>query len=116
MSLMKVDSGYRFFRALRPRAVGSGGASTPAGQRAVQFLPPVGHVARRAVAVEHPQRRVADVGQLVKHPRRDVGGLAGRETSALFAQAHLARAFDDEVDFFLLLVVPRHLAAVRARA
>ena len=32
---------------------------------------------------------------------------------ALLAEAHFARAFDDEVDLFLLLVVPRHLAAVR---
>ena len=43
---------------------------------------------------------------------RDVDGLAGSERHALFAEAHFARAFDDEVDFFLLLVVPRHLAAV----
>ena len=31
---------------------------------------------------------------------------------ALFAEAHFAGAFDDEVDLFLLLVVPGHLAAV----
>ena len=34
------------------------------------------------------------------------------QSCALLAQAHLAFAFDDEVDFFLLLVVPRHLSAV----
>src|SRR5262249_45857967 len=30
----------------------------------------------------------------------------------LLAQAHLARAIDDEVDLLLLLVVPRHLSAI----
>ena len=34
------------------------------------------------------------------------------ERHPLLAEAHFARALDDEVDFFLLLVVPRHLAAV----
>src|SRR5689334_19585271 len=32
---------------------------------------------------------------------------------ALLAETHLAVALDDVVDLFLLLVVPRHLAAMR---
>ncbi len=83
------------------------------GQRAVQFLPPVGHVAGRSVAVKHAQRRVADVGQLVEHAGRDVDGLAGVVSVVRSSPRHIfAGAFDDEVDLFLLLVVPRHLAAV----
>ena len=39
-------------------------------------------------------------------------GLAGVHRDALLAEAHFARAFDDEVDLLLLLVVPGHLAAV----
>ena len=51
---------------------GSGGRfDAGARQRAVQFLPPVRHVAGRAVAVDHAHRRVADVGQLVE----DAGGM-----------------------------------------
>ena len=82
-------------------------------QRAVQFLPPMRDVARRPVAVHHPQRSRADIRELVKDFRWDVNRLACRESCTLLAQAHLAFALDDEVDFFLLLVVPRHLSAVR---
>src|ERR1019366_8669901 len=103
-SLMEVGSGSGFLGALR---VGSG-----ARERAVEFLPPVGHVAGRPVAVEHAQRRVADVGQLVKDPVRNVDGLPGMQHRALLAQAHFSGSFDDEVDLFLLLVVPRHLPPV----
>ena len=82
-------------------------------QRAVEFLPPVGHIAGRTVAVDHAHRSVAGVGQLVEDAWRNVDGLPGLHGDALLAQAHLARALDDEIDLFLLLVVPRHLAAVR---
>ena len=114
MFFVLISSHFRFLRALRVRACGQRRRfDAGARQRAVEFLPPVGHVARRAVAVDHAQRRVAGIGQLMKDLRRDVDGLPGRHVDALFAQAHLARAFDDEVDLLLLLVVPRHLAAVR---
>src|SRR5438874_11931595 len=46
------------------------------GQSAVKLLPPVRHIAGRTVAVDHPQRRLADVGKLMKHARRDVNCLA----------------------------------------
>src|ERR1035441_6008254 len=75
-SLMEVGSGFGFLGALR---VGAGGQrrdiDAGARQRAVEFLAPVGHVAGRPVAVEHAQRRVADVGQLVEDLVRDVDGL-----------------------------------------
>src|ERR1039457_2736915 len=112
-SLMEVGSGSGFLGALR---VGSCGKrrdiDAGARERAVELLTPVGHVAGRPVAVEHAQRRVADVGQLVKYLMRDVDGLPGVQRHALLAQAHFTGAFDDEVDFFLLLVVPRHLPPV----
>src|ERR1035437_1831356 len=104
---------FGFLGALR---AGSGGKrrdiDAGAGERAVEFLAPVGHVAGGSVAVEHAQRGIADVGQLVEDLVRDVDGLPGVEVHAFFAEAHFAGAFDDEVDFFLLLVVPRHLPSV----
>ena len=82
-------------------------------ERAAEFLFPMGHVARRAVAVEHSQGRIADVGELVEDAGRNVNGLSGRDHLPLVAQAHLARAFQNKIHFFLLLIVPRHLSAVR---
>ena len=77
-----------------------------------EFLTPVRHVAAGSVGVDHAQGRVTDVSQLVP-PRRDVNHLPGGKRLAFRAEAHLAGAFDDEVGFFLLLVMPRNLSAVR---
>src|ERR1017187_1322498 len=111
-SLMEVLR-FGLFGTLR---AGSGGErryiDAGLGKRAVKFLAPVGDIAGGSVAVEHAQRGIADIGQLVEDLVRDVDGLPGVERHALFAEAHFAGAFDDEVDFFLLLVVPRHLPAV----
>ncbi len=71
------------------------------------------HVAGRSVTVDHAARRFANIGQLMEHARRNVDGLSGVQNGALLAQAHLRRSFDEEVDLFLLLVVPGHLPAVR---
>src|ERR1035437_6281150 len=117
-SLMAVfGSRCRFlgglFGALRAGSGGEpGNIDAGAGERAVEFLAPVGNVAGGSIAVEHAQRAVADVGQLVEDQVRDVDGLPGVEGHAFFAEAHFAGAFDDEVNFFLLLVVPRHLPPV----
>src|ERR1035437_3280743 len=116
-SLMEVGSRSRFLGGLHGAlGAGSGGESgnlaAGAGKRAVKFLAPVGDIAGGSVAVEHAQRGIADIGQLVEDLVRDVDGLPGVERHALFAEAHFAGAFDDEVDLFLLLVVPRHLPAV----
>ena len=43
----------------------------------------------------------------------NVHSLTGSERHLLIAQAHLALALQNQVDFFLILVVPRHLSAVR---
>ena len=51
----------------------------------------------------------------MKNAARDVDGLARSERLALRSEAHLAGSFNDEVDLFLLLVVPRHLAAFRIK-
>lgn len=48
----------------------------------------------------------------MKNARRNVDGLSRLHGRLFGSQAHLASAFHDEVDFFLLLVVPRHLAAI----
>src|ERR1035438_1190587 len=93
-SLMEVVVGLRLrlYGALR---VGSGrergDIDAGARERAVEFLAPVGHIAGRAVAVEHAQRSVADIGQLVKDLVRDVDGLPRVQGRPFFAQAHLDR-------------------------
>ena len=58
------------------------------------------------------QGRVADVGQLVEDAAGDVDGLSGGQSHALVTEAHLTVAFDDEVDFFLFLIVPGDLSSV----
>src|SRR5271157_3162061 len=112
-SLMEIGSGFRFLGALRASAGGQRrNINAGARERAVEFLAPVGHVAGGPVAVEHAQRRAADVGQLVKYLMRNVDGLPGVQRHALLAEAHFTGALDDEVDLFLLLIVPRHLPPV----
>ena len=71
----------------------------------------MGHIAGRAVAVDHPQRRVAEVRELVEDARWNIDQLPRGHGLPLFPETHLAGAFDDEIDLLLFLVVPRHLAA-----
>src|ERR1017187_4510057 len=72
-SLMEVGSGFGFLGALRVGADGQRrDIHAGPGERTIELLAPVGHVAGGPVAVEHAQRRVADVGQLVEDPVRDV--------------------------------------------
>jgi hypothetical protein len=71
------------------------------------------YISGRTVAVNHSHGRISSVRQLMKNARRNKNGLAGFYGALLVSEAHLARAFDDEIDFFLLLVVPGHLAAAR---
>src|SRR5579871_173496 len=82
-------------------------------ERSIQLLPPMCDVTGGSIAIDHAQRSGADIGELMKDSRRNVYGLASRERGPFVAQAHFALAFQYEVDFFLLLVVPRDLAAVR---
>src|ERR1700722_16685991 len=70
-------------------------------------------IARGTVTIDHPQRRFAGIGQLVKNAGRNVDSFAGADAAALLAEAHFAGAFNDKVDLFLLLVMPRDLSAVR---
>ena len=69
--------------AMRRRAAAAHRAGD--GQRAAQFLFPMGDLARRTVAVEQPQRRVADVGELMEHSRRNIGRLSARNDLPLRA-------------------------------
>src|ERR1017187_8712520 len=100
-SLMEVLR-FGLFGTLR---AGSGGErryiDAGLGKRAVKFLAPVGDIAGGSVAVEHAQRGIADIGQLVEDLVRDVDGLPGVERHPVFAEAHFAGGFDDEVDFFI---------------
>src|ERR1039457_1556280 len=79
----------------------------------IQLLTPVSHVTARSVAIDHSQRNRADIRQLMEHAPWNVHSLTGSERHLLIAQAHLALALQNQVDFFLILVVPRHLSAVR---
>src|ERR1017187_2906003 len=100
-------------RVLRRRSLWQRGRLDPGpGQGAVQFLAPVGYVAGRSIAINHPHGGVPSVSQLVEHAVRNIDGLTGAHGGPFFAQAHLARALHDEVDLFLVLVVPRHLSPV----
>jgi len=82
------------------------------GKGAFELLFPVGNISRWAVNVDHSHGFVSRVGQLVKNFGRNEDGLACSNSSALFAETHLSFSLDDEVDFFLLLVVPRNLASI----
>jgi hypothetical protein len=84
-----------------------------AGQRPVELLAPVRDISGRPVAVQHRHRGVAGVGKLVENARRDEHGLAGGHGLPLIAQAHLADPIEDDIHFFLLLIVPGHLSAAR---
>src|SRR5688500_6426316 len=70
------------------------------------------NVARRPVAVHHSYRRVADVGELMKYAMRNVDRLSCLQRLPLLTQAHFTSALDEEVNLFLLLVVPGHLPAI----
>jgi hypothetical protein len=110
LSLQISQSG--FVRALGVCAVRERGRVAPgSGERAIEFLPPVGDIPGRAVAIDHAKGGIPDVGQLVKHTRRNVNRLAGGHRPSFFAKAHLTRAFDDKVNFFLFLIMPWNLPA-----
>src|ERR1035437_5643199 len=81
-------------------------------QGAFQFLAPVGHVARRAVTVYHFERSIAQIGHLVKESGGDINRLTALHNQALAAQAHFPAALDDEINLFLGLIMPGHLAAL----
>jgi hypothetical protein len=48
----------------------------------------------------------------MENPRRDKYSLPGGDGLTFLAETHFAFAFNDEVDFFLFMVVPRYLSAV----
>ena len=79
----------------------------------VEFLPPMRDIAAGGIDVDHDKWFITCVGELVKDPGWDVGRLAGAEAAALFAEAGLACSRHYEVQLFLLLVVPGHLATPR---
>jgi hypothetical protein len=97
---------------LGPRRKG-GNIDACFGKGAFELLFPVGNIACRAVNVDHSHGFVSRVGQLVKNFGGNENGLACSNSSAFFAETHFSFSFDDEVNFFLLLVVPRNLASIR---
>src|SRR6185312_527887 len=64
------------------------------------------------ITVNHLQWSAAGVRKLVKHAGRNVDGLPGGDGLTFLAEAHFAGSFENEINFFLLLVMPRHLTAV----
>jgi len=81
------------------------------GKGAFELLFPVGNISGRAVNVDHSHGLVSRVGQLVKNFGRNEDGLARSNSSAFLAETHFSFSLDDEVNFFLFLVVPRNLAS-----
>src|SRR4051812_48265354 len=72
----------------------------------------MGDVSGRSIAVDHAQRRIADVRKLVKYAARDVDGLSGPHHRSFLTEAHFACALDDEVDLLLVLIMPGDLPTV----
>ena len=77
---------------------------------AFQFLFPVRDIAGRTIDVDHSHGLVSGIGQLVKNFGGNEDRLACSDSFAFFAETHFPFAFDDEVNFFLFLIVPRDLA------
>ena len=67
------------------------------------------HISGRPIAINHAHGGGACVGELMKKLGRNVNRLACLDGSAFGTQAHFAHAFENQVDFFLLLVVPGDL-------
>ena len=70
-------------------------------------------ITRGTVTVDHPHGRVARIRELMKDARRYPHRLTRVDRRSLFTQTHFTRAFHDEVDLLLLLVVPRDLPTIR---
>jgi hypothetical protein len=79
---------------------------------AIEFLTPVSDISGGAIAINHAHGSGAGVGELMENAVWNINGLAGFHCAPLLAKTHFAAAFDDEIDLFLILVVPRDLAAV----
>src|SRR5271170_505960 len=76
---------------------------------AIKFLTPVRNIAGGTVNVEHSGGSGANVGELVENTGRNENGLASLQNRLLGAKAHFARAFENKINLFLLLIVPGHL-------
>src|SRR5438105_368299 len=81
-------------------------------QSALEFLPPMCHISGWPVTVDHAHRRGLGIRELMEHAWRDVDSLSSVDHGSLVSEAHLALSLNDEVDLFLVLVVPGHLPAV----
>jgi hypothetical protein len=58
-------------------------------------------------------QRVASVRKLMKYTRGNMNCLPGADDLSLVSEAHLARTIHDEINLFLLLVMPRYLTSPR---
>lgn len=90
----------------------SGNIDSGTRKRPVEFLTPVSHVTSRTVAIDHAERSAADIRELMEDTRGNVNHLASSERLAFLAETHFAGSLDDEVNLFLLLIVPWHLTAI----
>ena len=79
---------------------------------ASKLLTPMGNVTGGSIAVKHSAFAIRKIGELVKHLPRDVNGLSRADSKSFPTETHFGLAFENKVNFFLLLVVPRHLPAV----
>src|SRR5689334_8980854 len=98
---------------LRSRSGGQRGRfDTCSRQSAFKFLPPMCNISSRSVTINHDHRLGTCVRELMENPGRYVDGLSCSEVGSFGSEAHFAGALDNEINFFLFLVVPRHLSAI----
>src|SRR5580704_5309087 len=71
------------------------------------------HGARWAVAVNHPHLVSAGICELMIDPGRYIHCLSWLNCGSFRPETHFAFPLQDQVDLFLLLIVPRNLAPVR---
>ena len=68
-------------------------------------------ITSRTIDVDHSHGLVSGIGQLMKNFGGNEDRLAGSDGSAFLAETHFTLTFDDEVNLFLFLIVPRDLTA-----
>ncbi len=88
------------------------GLSTRSRQSAFEFLPPMRNIPGRPVTINHDHRPGACIRELMENFWRYIDSLSCSNFGPFLSEAHLTATFEDQINLFLLLVMPRHLSAV----
>jgi hypothetical protein len=99
---------------LRPGAFGKrGGIDASLGKGAREFLTPVRYFTAGGITVNETHGSVTDICELVEGERRNIANLSTFNLTDLLVNTQLAFAFENEIHFFLLVIVPGYLSAAR---